>query len=87
MLGINTVFLTLFTQRNCVCDFIIEADGLYGIQVKCSNDNVCWQVCGRDGSAAILVAKKSAGVAQEVNLRERISCIPPPSVNKADYSR
>ena len=28
------------------------------------------QVCGRDGSAAMLATKRSAGVAPEVNLRE-----------------
>ena len=37
-------------------------------------------------SAAMLVAKRSAGVAPEVNLRERISCMPLPSVNKAGHS-
>ena len=41
--------------------------------------------CGyikENGSAAILATKRSAGVTQEVNLRECITCIPPPSVNK-----
>ena len=30
------------------------------------------QVRGRDGSAAILAAKRSAGVAPQMNLRERV---------------
>ena len=30
------------------------------------------QVCGRDGSAAMLVAKRLAGVTPEVNLREHV---------------
>ena len=37
-------------------------------------------------SAAMLAAKRSAGVAPEVNLREHISHTPPPSVNKAAHS-
>ena len=37
------------------------------------------------GSAAMLVTKRSAGVAPEVNLRHA-SCMPPPSMNKAAYS-
>ena len=36
--------------------------------------------------ATVLVAKRLAGLAPEVNLRECISCMPPPSVNKAAYS-
>ena len=39
-----------------------------------------------NGSAAILAAKRSAGVASEVNLREHITHMPPPSVNKAAHS-
>ena len=35
---------------------------------------------------AMLAAKRSAGVAPEVNLREHILRIPPPSVNKAAHS-
>ena len=31
------------------------------------------QVCGRDGSAAMLAAKRLAGVAPEVNLREHVT--------------
>ena len=30
------------------------------------------QVCGRDGLAAMLAAKRSAGVTPEVNLREHV---------------
>ena len=36
--------------------------------------------------AAMLDAKRSAGVTPEVNLREHIQCMPPPSVNKAAHS-
>ena len=32
----------------------------------------------------MLAAKRSAGVAPEVNLRERVTRTPPPSVNKAE---
>ena len=34
---------------------------------------------------AMLAAKRLAGVAPEVNLREHVICIPPPSANKAAY--
>ena len=34
-------------------------------------------------SAAMLATKRSSGVTPEVNLRERISRMPPPSANKA----
>ena len=33
-----------------------------------------------------LATKRSSGVAPEVNLREGITCTPPPKVNKAAYS-
>ena len=36
--------------------------------------------------AAILAIKRSAGIAPEVNLRERVTCTPPPSANKAAHS-
>ena len=36
-----------------------------------------------NGSAAMLATKRSAGVTPEVNLRENITHMPPPSVNKA----
>ena len=36
--------------------------------------------------AAMLVAKTSAGVAPEVNVRECTTCMPPPSMNKAVHS-
>ena len=35
-----------------------------------------------NGSAAVLSAKSSAGVTPEVNLRECVTCTPPPSTNK-----
>ena len=35
------------------------------------------------GLAAMLTAKRSAGFAPEVNLREHITCMPLPSANKA----
>ena len=35
---------------------------------------------------AILAAKRLAGVAPEVNLRERVTRTPPPSANKVAYS-
>ena len=37
-----------------------------------------------DGSAAMLAAKRSAGVAPEVNFMEYVTCMPPPSMNKAE---
>ena len=39
-----------------------------------------------NGSAAMLVTKRSAGVAPEVNLRERITHMPVPSANKTAHS-
>ena len=39
-----------------------------------------------NGSAATLVAKRSAGATPEVNLRECVTCTLPPSMNK-DISR
>ena len=38
------------------------------------------------GLAAMLAAKRSAGVAPEVNLREHVTHMPPPNVNKAAQS-
>ena len=38
------------------------------------------------GMAAMLVTKRSAGVAPEVNLRECVMCMPLPSANKAAHS-
>ena len=40
----------------------------------------------KDGSAAMLVAKKSAGVAPEVNLQEHVTHTTLPSMNKAAHS-
>ena len=37
-------------------------------------------------SAAMLAAKRSAGVAPGVNLRECVTCTPLPSMNKAAHS-
>ena len=39
-----------------------------------------------NGFAAMVATKRLAGIAPEVNLREHISCMPPPSTNKAAYS-
>ena len=36
--------------------------------------------------AHILAAKKSVGGTLEVNLRDHVTCMPPPSVNKAAHS-
>ena len=44
-----------------------------------------WLTVGKR-SAAMVAAKRLAGVAPEVNLRERISCMPTPSANKAVHS-
>ena len=44
------------------------------------------QVCERDGSAAMLAAKRSAGVIPEVNLRECVTHTPLPSSNEAAHS-
>ena len=41
---------------------------------------------GSDGFVAVLAAKRLAGVAPEVNLREHVTCTPLPSANKAAYS-
>ena len=38
------------------------------------------------GSAAMLAAKRSAGVTPEVNLREHITCIPPTTANNTAHS-
>ena len=38
------------------------------------------------GSAAMLAAKRSAGVTPEVNLREDVTHVPPSCVNKAAHS-
>ena len=38
------------------------------------------------GSAAMLATKRLAGVTPEVNLRECVTCMPLPSVNKAAHS-
>ena len=37
------------------------------------------------GSAVMLAAKRSAGVTPEVNLRECVKCMPPPSADKAAH--
>ena len=37
------------------------------------------------GSDEMLAAKRSAGVAQEVNFREHVTCLPPPSSNKTTH--
>ena len=39
-----------------------------------------------NGSAAMLAAKKWAGVTPEVNLREHVTPMPLPSTNKATHS-
>ena len=39
-----------------------------------------------NGSAAMLAAKRLAGVAPEMNIRECVTCMPPPSVNKTAHS-
>ena len=38
------------------------------------------------GLAAMLAVKRFAGVTPEVNLRECVTCMPPPSANKAAHS-
>ena len=38
-------------------------------------------------SATMLAAKRSAGVAPEVNLREYVTCMPLPSGNKAAHRK
>ena len=40
-----------------------------------------------DSSVVMLTAKRSAGVAPEVNLREHVTSTPPLSVNKVAHSR
>ena len=42
--------------------------------------------CGRDGLAAMLATKRSAGVTPEVNFRECVTHMPLPSVNNAAHS-
>ena len=34
----------------------------------------------------MLATKRSVGITQEVNLREHVTCMPPPSMNKAAHS-
>ena len=48
-------------------------------EVSRSNLPLLKHACGE----AMLATKRSAGVAPEVNLRECITCTPPPSANKA----
>ena len=57
--------------------------GIIAPGFKSHNDS---QVCGRDGSAAMLAAKRSAGVEPEVNLRECVTHMPPLNANKAAHS-
>ena len=56
-----------------------------GVRTVLSPTNIS-QVCGRDGLAAMLAAKRLAGVAPDVNLREGVTHMPPPSVNKVARS-
>ena len=46
----------------------------------------CTGMWKTSGSAAILATKRLAGVAPEMNLREYVACMPPPSANKAAHS-
>ena len=39
-----------------------------------------------NGSAAVLVTKRLGGVTAKVDLRECITCMPPPSMNMAAHS-
>ena len=39
-----------------------------------------------NGLAAMLATKRSGSVTPEMNLREHVKCMPPPSVNKAGHS-
>ena len=45
----------------------------------------CWYV-EENGSAAMLATKRPADVIPEVNLREHVICMLPPSANKAAHS-
>ena len=47
---------------------------------------LCWNMHMGKWLAAMLATKRSAGVTPEVNLREHISCVPPPSVTKTAHS-
>ena len=38
------------------------------------------------GSAAMLAAKRLAGITPDVNLRENVTCMPLPNANKAAHS-
>ena len=40
---------------------------------------------GKNSSAAMLATKRSVGVTPEMNIREHVTCIPLPSVNKAAH--
>ena len=57
-----------------------------GIQLLVSSPTNASQVHGRDSSPAMLAAKRSAGVTPEVNIRECVIHMPPPSMNKAAHS-
>ena len=39
-----------------------------------------------NGSATMLATKRLVGVTPELNLREHVTCTPPPSANKAAHS-
>ena len=41
---------------------------------------------GENDSAAMLAARRSAGVTPEINLKECVTYMPPPSMNKAAHS-
>ena len=41
---------------------------------------------GQNDLAAMLAARRSAGVTPEINLKEPVTYMPPPSMNKAAHS-
>ena len=60
-------------STNALCTYILLL--LYKLRAvkHTTNSSNASQVRGRDGSAAMLVAKRSAGITPEVNLREHVT--------------
>ena len=78
-----------------VCDLVsyflfLDWENVYRMFTEISRSNplsyLCWNMHVGKQSAAMLAAKRSAGVAPDVNLREHISCAPLPTANKAAHS-
>ena len=89
------MFLLKIQPKICKTDSLIAThfgnvkycDGGVFINLKRKNEPMPHRyVEETSGSAAMLAAKRSAGVTIDVNFRERVTCMPPPSANKAAHS-